>query len=79
MIILAWNGGSLAYIFDPVVFKKVLSIFITSAILNFYQGKNLVLIKYDVFIFLNYIFLKEPCLGEAFYFSYSTYFPNHLL
>jgi len=38
MIILAWNGGSLAYIFDSVVFKKVLSIFITSAILNFYQA-----------------------------------------
>ena len=38
MIILAWNGGSLANIFDYVVFKKILSIFITSAILNLGQG-----------------------------------------
>nr|CAB3502151.1 unnamed protein product [Digitaria exilis] len=38
MIILAWNGGSLASIFDYMVFKKILSIFITSAILNLGQG-----------------------------------------
>uniref|UniRef100_A0A0E0CUJ9 1,3-beta-glucan synthase n=1 Tax=Oryza meridionalis TaxID=40149 RepID=A0A0E0CUJ9_9ORYZ len=38
MIILAWNGGSLGNIFDPVVFKKILSIFITSAILNLGQA-----------------------------------------
>jgi callose synthase len=38
MIILAWNGGLLANIFDYVVFKKILSIFITSAILNLGQG-----------------------------------------
>ncbi|KAK3150352.1 hypothetical protein QOZ80_3AG0232130 [Eleusine coracana subsp. coracana] len=38
MIILAWNGGSLALVFDPVVFKKILSIFITSAILNLGQA-----------------------------------------
>jgi callose synthase len=42
MVILAWNGGSLGNIFDPVVFKKILSIFITSAILNLGQGlKNM--------------------------------------
>jgi len=38
MIILAWDGGSLASIFDYAVFKKVLSIFITSAILNLGQA-----------------------------------------
>ncbi|XP_062216922.1 callose synthase 3-like isoform X3 [Phragmites australis] len=38
MIILAWNGGSLSNIFDPVVFKKILSIFITSSILNLGQA-----------------------------------------
>uniref|UniRef100_A0A0D9VP13 1,3-beta-glucan synthase n=1 Tax=Leersia perrieri TaxID=77586 RepID=A0A0D9VP13_9ORYZ len=38
MVILAWNGGSLGNIFDPVVFKKILSIFITSAILNLGQA-----------------------------------------
>lgn len=39
MIILAWNGGSLSDIFDAGVFKKVLSIFITAAILKLGQGK----------------------------------------
>ncbi|CAN0913970.1 Putative callose synthase 6 [Linum grandiflorum] len=34
MLIIAWNSGSLAGIFDPDVFRSVLSIFITSAILN---------------------------------------------
>lgn len=38
MVLLAWNGGSLGSIFDPVVFKKILSIFITSAILNLGQA-----------------------------------------
>ncbi|KAJ8467932.1 hypothetical protein OPV22_030484 [Ensete ventricosum] len=34
MIILAWNGGSPSDIFDPAVFKKVLSIFISAAIMK---------------------------------------------
>ncbi|KAJ6809888.1 callose synthase 3-like [Iris pallida] len=38
MIILAWNGGSPSGIFDDVVFKKVLSIFITAAILKLGQA-----------------------------------------
>ncbi|KAI3495636.1 hypothetical protein L1887_37981 [Cichorium endivia] len=39
MIIIAWNGsGELNSIFDGVVFKKVLSIFITAAILKFGQA-----------------------------------------
>ncbi|XP_048231950.1 callose synthase 1 isoform X2 [Ricinus communis] len=39
MIIIAWQGsGKLSSIFEGDVFKKVLSIFITSAILNFAQA-----------------------------------------
>lgn len=38
MIIIAWNGGSPSDIFDGGVFKKVLSIFITAAILKLGQG-----------------------------------------
>ncbi|EHA8588213.1 callose synthase 3 [Cocos nucifera] len=38
MIILAWNGGSPSAIFDSEVFKKVLSIFITAAILKLGQA-----------------------------------------
>ncbi|KDP20385.1 hypothetical protein JCGZ_05268 [Jatropha curcas] len=39
MIIIAWNGsGKLSSIFEGDVFKKVLSIFITSAILTFAQA-----------------------------------------
>ncbi|KAJ9565628.1 hypothetical protein OSB04_001594 [Centaurea solstitialis] len=39
MIIIAWNGsGELSSIFDGVVFKKVLSIFITAAILKLAQA-----------------------------------------
>ncbi|CAL9155136.1 unnamed protein product [Musa hybrid cultivar] len=38
MIILAWNGGSPSDIFDPAVFKKVLSIFISAAILKLGQA-----------------------------------------
>ncbi|XP_073011605.1 callose synthase 3-like [Typha latifolia] len=38
MIIIAWNGGSPSDIFDPGVFKKVLSVFITAAILKLVQA-----------------------------------------
>lgn len=39
MIIIAWNGsGKLGSVFDGEVFKKVLSIFITAAILKLGQG-----------------------------------------
>ncbi|XP_010241338.1 PREDICTED: putative callose synthase 6 [Nelumbo nucifera] len=39
MLIIAWNpSGSLAAFFDEDVFKRVLSIFITSALLNFLQA-----------------------------------------
>ncbi|KAH7669357.1 callose synthase protein [Dioscorea alata] len=38
MIILSWNGGSPSDIFDSGVFKKVLSIFITAAILKLGQA-----------------------------------------
>ncbi|CAD6335282.1 unnamed protein product [Miscanthus lutarioriparius] len=38
MIIIAWNGGTPSDIFDAGVFKKVLSIFITAAILKLGQA-----------------------------------------
>ncbi|KAG1359509.1 putative Callose synthase 3 [Cocos nucifera] len=38
MIIVAWNGGSPSAIFDAGVFKKVLSIFITAAIMKLGQA-----------------------------------------
>lgn len=47
MIILAWNGGSPSDIFDPAVFKKVLSIFISAAILKLGQGKMRVCMLYS--------------------------------
>jgi len=40
MIIVAWNGtGDPSAIFDANVFKKVLSVFITAAILKLGQGR----------------------------------------
>lgn len=40
MIIVAWNGtGELSSIFGSDVFKKVLSVFITAAILKLGQGR----------------------------------------
>lgn len=38
MIIIAWNGTGPSSVFDGNVFKKVLSIFITAAILKLGQG-----------------------------------------
>lgn len=39
MIIIAWDGsGQPTSIFEAIVFKKVLSISLTAAILNFGQG-----------------------------------------
>jgi hypothetical protein len=38
MVIIAWNGGTPSDIFDRGVFKQVLSIFITAAILKLGQG-----------------------------------------
>jgi hypothetical protein len=50
MIIIAWNGsGKLSSIFEGDVFKKVLSIFITSTILNFGQGREKSSLKDFVF------------------------------
>ena len=44
MIIIAWNGsGSIGFLFVGSVFKKVLSIFITSAILRLIQGNYIML------------------------------------
>lgn len=39
MIIIAWNGsGDLSMVFTSSVFKKVLSVFITAAVLKLGQG-----------------------------------------
>ncbi|KAE8661369.1 putative ATP binding protein [Hibiscus syriacus] len=38
MLIVAWNSGSLLGFFDEEVFRKVLTIFITAAFLNFLQA-----------------------------------------
>lgn len=41
MIIIAWSpSGSLSAIFDPAVFRNVMTIFITAAFLNFLQGAD---------------------------------------
>ncbi|PPS13363.1 hypothetical protein GOBAR_AA07211 [Gossypium barbadense] len=40
MLIVAWNSGSLLGFFDEDVFRKVLTIFITAAFLNFLQVKT---------------------------------------
>ena len=38
MIIMAWDGGEPSSVFDAGVFKKVLSVFITAAIMKLGQG-----------------------------------------
>jgi callose synthase len=38
MVIIAWNGGTPSDVFDAGVFKQVLSIFITAAVMKFGQG-----------------------------------------
>ncbi|KAK9011521.1 hypothetical protein V6N11_044369 [Hibiscus sabdariffa] len=43
MLIVAWNSGSLRGFFDKDIFRKVLTIFITAAFLNFLQGTRLFL------------------------------------
>lgn len=51
MLIVAWSpSGSLAAFFDEDVFKNVLSIFITSAFLNFLQGTGNILDMWIVFL-----------------------------
>ncbi|PKU65174.1 Callose synthase 7 [Dendrobium catenatum] len=41
MLIIAWSpSGSVTAFFDPDVFKSVLSIFLTAALLNFLQGRK---------------------------------------
>ncbi|XP_078440418.1 callose synthase 3-like [Wolffia australiana] len=38
MVILAWNGGALSDLFNGIVFKRILSIFITASILKLAQA-----------------------------------------
>lgn len=65
MIILAWNGsGELSSVFTGDIFKKVLSVFITAAILKLGQGMSVVMLftvcniaKLSMFIY--YIFFDQ--------------------
>lgn len=61
MIILAWDGGSPSAIFDAEVFKKVLSIFITAAVMKLGQG---LLCLYVVSFFISLCLYVK--LGQAF-------------
>lgn len=55
MIIIAWNGtGNLGAIFDGDVFKKVLSIFISAAILKLTHGNKIKHAKLLMKIYLSY-------------------------
>ncbi|KAM0048459.1 hypothetical protein Hdeb2414_s0008g00274701 [Helianthus debilis subsp. tardiflorus] len=50
MLIISWHGdGSIFGIFDNGVFESILSIFITSAVLNFFQG--IFILSYMLFLF----------------------------
>lgn len=69
MIILAWNGGSLASIFDYMVFKKILSIFITSAILNLGQGMETWHGRCKVSLCFRLCLFLKPSLENTFYFA----------
>lgn len=60
MVIIAWNGsGDLGAVFKADVFKKVMSIFITAAILKLAQGTE------NTFISSNssrlFIYVKKIC------------------
>lgn len=56
MVIVAWSG-SLANIFDADVSKHVLSIFITSAFLNFFQGNS----SASFLMYLKYVPVNNFC------------------
>ncbi|KAK9051238.1 hypothetical protein SSX86_027864 [Deinandra increscens subsp. villosa] len=48
MLIIAWHGdGSLFGIFDDGVFENILSIFITSAVLNFFQASLDIILSFN--------------------------------
>ena len=54
MLIVAWSrSGSIAAFFDADVFRSVLSIFITSAFLNFLQGRD------DTYMFVFNLFAYD--------------------
>ncbi|KAK8672717.1 hypothetical protein V6N13_111081 [Hibiscus sabdariffa] len=47
MLIVAWNSGSLLGFFDEDVFRKVLTIFITAAFLNFLQATLDIILSFN--------------------------------
>ncbi|XP_024540407.1 callose synthase 3 isoform X3 [Selaginella moellendorffii] len=56
MIIIAWNGsGSLGALFEGSVFKKVLSVFITAAVLRFFQALLDIIFSFKALHSLGYV------------------------
>ncbi|GMI67455.1 glucan synthase-like 11 [Hibiscus trionum] len=47
MLIVAWNSGSLLGFFDEYIFRKVLTIFITAAFLNFLQATLDIILSFN--------------------------------
>jgi hypothetical protein len=60
MIILAWNGGTPSDIFDAEVFKQVLSIFISAAVLKLGQGIWSLLHHFSLVLFA-YVSMHVTC------------------
>ncbi|KAL1173629.1 hypothetical protein V6Z11_A05G424900 [Gossypium hirsutum] len=54
MLIVAWNSGSLLGFFDEDVFRKVLTIFITAAFLNFLQATLDIILSFNAWRSLNF-------------------------
>lgn len=66
MVIIAWNqSGSLSVIFDADVFKSVLSIFITAAILNALRGSCSTLFDFLSLLKVSFFNLLETLLLEV--------------
>lgn len=66
MIIVAWNGsGNPSSIFEVDVFKKVLSVFITAAILKLGQGnhRQYIFCSLSLRCFLNYHHTGASCMS----------------
>lgn len=51
MIIMAWDGGEPSSVFGAAVFKKVLSVFITAAIMKLGQGWSMSLFNTFINLF----------------------------
>ncbi|CAM8887964.1 unnamed protein product [Rhodiola kirilowii] len=54
MVIVAWSPSGLAGIFEPVVFRSVLSIFLTSAFLNLLQAMLDIILSFNAWMSLKF-------------------------